>query len=490
MKDYNYKIYIPSGNPTALVIGIIKDLNKRKEINNELMSKYDFVEQVGFINPDINNPELVMAGGEFCGNATRSAIKYYLRDQEGLLKIKVSGVKKKLDAGIDKNGNVWVDMPIIKGDYKNSVTQINGNSAIIRMYGITHLVIESDDINKKYSKEKLKEYAYEILEEYNLLQEDAAGVMFIEKRDNNIELTPIVFVREINTLFYETACGSGTTAVAIYESFKTNKNVSINVLQPSGKVINVETKTENNSILNVRISGKVEEYETKNDFVKYQDLLRVNKINKKTMKEEFVSLPIESNKVIGRYVTNLNELEYSNIIRVRKEVFNKLTLADTLLKKINKDYQIMVVYGYRSMEKQVKYFNEEIKKYEKDFDNQLDLYEFVHEKIAVPKVSGHPTGGAVDVVIFDMKKGEIIDFGTKVHDFDDSKSYITYMNISDKAYSNRIMLRNIMMQVGFAPYDGEWWHFSYGDSEWAYYYQEKEYLYSQVSKDEVYKEEL
>ncbi len=75
MKKYNYKIYIPSGNPTALVIGIEKDLEKRKEINNAIMSKYDFIEQVGFINP--NNPELIMAGGEFCGNATRCAINYY-----------------------------------------------------------------------------------------------------------------------------------------------------------------------------------------------------------------------------------------------------------------------------------------------------------------------------------------------------------------------------------------------------------------------------
>ena len=490
MKDYNYKIYIPSGNPTALVIGITDDIQKRKKINNEIMSKYDFVEQVGFINPDINNPELVMAGGEFCGNATRSAIKYYLGDKIGSLKIKVSGVKEKLDAGIDKNGDVWVDMPIIKGDFKKSITVINNQSAIIKMYGITHLVIELDDINQKYPKEELKQYTYDILEEYNLLLEDAAGVMFINKDNNNIKLTPIVFVRDINTLFYETACGSGTTAVAVYESFKTNKSVSINVLQPSGKTIKVKTKVDNGSILNVRIRGKVEEYEIKNDFVKYRDLLKVNKLNKKTMNEEFVSLPIESKKVIGKYVTDLNELEYSNIIRVRKKVLEKLTLADTLLKKINKDYQIMVVYGYRSMEKQVKYFNEEIKKYEKEFDNQLDLYEFVHEKIAVPEVSGHPTGGAVDVVIFDMEKKKIIDFGTKVHDFDDSKSYINYMNISDKAYSNRIMLRKIMMHVGFAPYDGEWWHFSYGDPEWAYYYQEKEYLYSQINKDEVYKEDL
>ena len=224
----------------------------------------------------------------------------------------------------------------------------------------------------------------------------------------------------------------------------------------------------------------------KENFVKYQDLITVKELDKDTCNEEFVKIPESGNKVIGRYITSLNEKEYSEIIRVRKTVLEMLNKVDTLLKEINSNYQILVVYGYRSMDKQVKFFHEEINKYKNDFDNELDLYEFVHEKIAVPTVAGHPTGGAVDVVIYDMNKKEIIDFGTKVHDYDDCKSYIYYDNISSNAKDNRMLLRKIMMQVGFAPYDGEWWHFSYGDREWAYYYKKDKYLYSQVEKDIVY----
>ena len=51
-----------------------------------------------------------------------------------------------------------------------------------------------------------------------------------------------------------------------------------------------------------------------------------------------------------------------------------------------------------------------------------------------------------------------------------------------------VILRKIMLEVGFAPYDGEWWHFSYGDREWAYYYKKYKYLYPQVDKDIVYKD--
>ena len=225
----------------------------------------------------------------------------------------------------------------------------------------------------------------------------------------------------------------------------------------------------------------------KENFVKYQDLITVVDMDETTSNEPFVMIPESGINVIGRYVTSLNEKDYSEIIRVRKTVLELLNKADSLLKEINNNYQIMVVYGYRSMDKQVKFFNEEINKYKNDFDNELDLYEFVHEKIAVPSVSGHPTGGAVDIVIYDNLNNEIIDFGTKVHDYDDCKSYVYYDNINSIAKDNRMLLRKIMLEAGFAPYDGEWWHFSYGDREWAYYYKKDKYLYPQVDKDIVYK---
>ena len=265
MKDYDYRVYIPSGNPTALVMGIENDPNRRKEINDEIMKLYnDFVEQVGFVNTDINNTELMMAGGEFCGNATRSAVKYYLNDKKGNLSMKVSGVPERLNTGMDEYGNAWVDMPVIKGAYENSVRRVDDNTAIVRMYGITHVVMESGDVNSKYSKEELKQYAYGILESLDLLKEDAAGVMFVNRLDDvNIEIAPVVFVRAINTLFYETACGSGTTAVGVYESARLKTGIDTNILQPSGNTINVKTEADDKNIYNVRISGKVEEYPKK-----------------------------------------------------------------------------------------------------------------------------------------------------------------------------------------------------------------------------------
>ena len=71
-----YIKYNPSGNITALVIGDKYTQKERKQINNEIM-KYDKkIEQVGFLS-DYKN-KITMAGGEFCGNATRCAALYYL----------------------------------------------------------------------------------------------------------------------------------------------------------------------------------------------------------------------------------------------------------------------------------------------------------------------------------------------------------------------------------------------------------------------------
>ena len=43
-----------------------------------------------------------------------------------------------------------------------------------------------------------------------------------------------------------------------------------------------------------------------------------------------------------------------------------------------------------------------------------------------------------------------------------------------------------MLEQEFAPYDGEWWHFSYGDREWAFYYKKEKALYKQVNAEDVF----
>jgi len=224
-----------------------------------------------------------------------------------------------------------------------------------------------------------------------------------------------------------------------------------------------------------------------NTFVKYKDLLTIKEFDENTNKEEFVFLPLEDEFLFGRYEEKCNMVKYGELVPIRKSVYDRLRVAGSKLKSINPNYKLVVVYGFRALEIQKEYFNEIYEEVKDQFDDEIEMYEYIHEKIAVPTVAGHPTGGAVDIAVFDESKNEIIDFGTKILDWSTTKCYYVSDEISEEARENRKVLRDLLMAEGFAPYDGEWWHFSYGDKEWAFYYGKEKALYNQVNSDVVYK---
>lgn len=226
----------------------------------------------------------------------------------------------------------------------------------------------------------------------------------------------------------------------------------------------------------------------KHKLVTYKDLLTIKEYNQNTNKEDFVFLPTEDKYVVGKNLEDRNMLEYSEKIAVRKTVYKKLLQASKLLKQQNKDYKLMVVYGFRDMKLQKEYFNEILETVENKFVNKMDMYEYIHTKVAIPEVAGHPTGGAIDIAIYNDQIKEIIDFGSDILDWDDENCCYDALKIGKIAKLNRKLLRKIMLDVGFAPYNGEWWHFSYGDKEWAYYYKKKKALYNQVKAEEIFKQ--
>lgn len=223
-----------------------------------------------------------------------------------------------------------------------------------------------------------------------------------------------------------------------------------------------------------------------NNFVKYRDLLTIKEYDEEANKEEFVYLPLKNELVIGQYQNSRNMLEYGKKIAVRKTVYEKLKQASKELKQYNNNYKLIVVFGFRDMRLQEKYFYQIYDKVKNNFANKMEMYEYIHEKIAVPEVAGHPTGGAVDVAIYDDETKKIIDFGSEILDWDTIKCYYFCPEISKSEINNRKLLRKVMLNQGFAPYDGEWWHFSYGDKEWAFYYKKSKALYNQMNADDVF----
>lgn len=254
---YRFSILRPGGNDTVLIKGLVKNPAKKKLINDQMMSLYPNVEQVGFyeFNPKTNIATLEMAGGEFCGNALRSLAFLVLNGKKGTISAKVSGVKTRLKTGVIKTNEVYAQMPILNS--LDSVQDLDANSSLVTLEGISHLITKRP---KNLNKEELKDFGKKLLTKANLLTSvPASGVMFISQTNKTLTLDPIVWVRDIQTLFYETACASGTAAIGLWQSSKSKTDqTELRIKQPSGYYINVSVKRNKNSFIGAKIWGKVE----------------------------------------------------------------------------------------------------------------------------------------------------------------------------------------------------------------------------------------
>lgn len=82
------------------------------------------------------------------------------------------------------------------------------------------------------------------------------------------------------------------------------------------------------------------------------------------------------------------------------------------------------------------------------------MFDKVPDPIWVAPKSSHNKGGAVDLTLSIIEEGEPkqIDMGSPF-DLFSSKSNYSPSNI------NHTILRKVMVEAGFSPYDAEWWHF-------------------------------
>ena len=207
--EFNYKILNPGGNKTAIVIGNEYSKEERKEINDKILKDNPEVEQVGFISTDKNR--LDMAGGEFCVNATRCAIWEYLKGEEGEIELEVSGLKSRAKGGITAKKDVYADMKVEKG--LSNLIEKKGIYNIVKLDGITLAVVEEKD-SKEYIKllkedeNKAKNELKEIMKTFNT-EESAAGIILLEEENGRTKINPVIWVKTVDTLYYETACEIG-----------------------------------------------------------------------------------------------------------------------------------------------------------------------------------------------------------------------------------------------------------------------------------------
>lgn len=77
----------------------------------------------------------------------------------------------------------------------------------------------------------------------------------------------------------------------------------------------------------------------------------------------------------------------------------------------------------------------------------------------VAKKSGHSRGGTIDLTLYFLATGDLLEMGSSF-DFMDPISHHEAAGISAEATHNRRILRSLMENNGFTPFSSEWWHYT------------------------------
>ncbi|MBD3247991.1 hypothetical protein GF382_01715 [Candidatus Falkowbacteria bacterium] len=240
MKTIVYKA--AGGNPTAIVIGDNISQDRYPEISCQIQSKKPEIEQVGFFETVHSGvPKLQMAGGEFCGNASRSfaCLLWQQNPKNSEFDFYVSGFNGVVRASVKKKRENLFFCEARFPNLKSSVDVKSLDGAIVKIVnlgGITHIVVSEDDFpfsDSDYEKDMKR------IRDRLKVDNDAIGVIWTREESKQIYIRPVVWVKDVDSYYYETSCGSGSIAIGLI------KKKSVDVVQPSGDTISVELSNGN-----------------------------------------------------------------------------------------------------------------------------------------------------------------------------------------------------------------------------------------------------
>lgn len=214
-------------------------------------------EQAGIVS--LARRTLCMAGGEFCVNASRAfaALLALVKGESAQtplnFEVCVSGWKEPLRLTVRGSAPAWeaacsLRLPAVLRP------EVHELGHIIRLPGISHLLLppKSDP-----PPTGLLAQARAALKAAGLETEAAAGVIWWRRTPFGASMTPVVHVRDADTLVAEQACGSGALALAL----ELERRFGIRhcqLLQPSGATLTVSLSyAPDASGLEAEISGRV-----------------------------------------------------------------------------------------------------------------------------------------------------------------------------------------------------------------------------------------
>ena len=207
------EIHVVAANPAGNVTLFVKDqipAHDRGYIARQLLGNPLWkAEQVGFMTEPVygGQARLEMMGGEFCGNALRS-FGYYTAMQlncceKGSVLVEISGADRAFTVDFDLNiGTAYTEMPIPN---KIEMLQLSDGREVplVIMDGISHVIIQGPECQKEKTEELLNQVCVQ-------KNPEAVGILYID----GLEMKPVVYVRDTDSIVYESSCGSGSIAYA------------------------------------------------------------------------------------------------------------------------------------------------------------------------------------------------------------------------------------------------------------------------------------
>lgn len=245
----------PAENTTVLVNSYVPP-RKYKEVAAKIMEySYLNAEQVGFII-EAEAKEAVfrleMAGGEFCGNGVLAAAalaKYLDFASPHKFKLEASGVDKLLECQAKSENKkkylVQSTMPIdyLHQKWQGTVGDLTIQGDLIKLKGITHLIIDNYNLEKNKIEKLIKILAAEV-------KADAVGIIPYQNQADYFEIKPCVYVPEAGSLIFERGCGSGTLALGLLIAQKQKASIDLAVKQPGGVIkIGIQLKNKASNLL-------------------------------------------------------------------------------------------------------------------------------------------------------------------------------------------------------------------------------------------------
>lgn len=237
----------PAGNITLFVLDPVP-VEDRAGIAARLMAlPGSDAEQVGYLCPPVMGGagRMEMAGGEFCGNATRAFGMLMSRRLGGAPRVlvEVSGCEAPVEVDVDlPAGTARARMPLPR-----SVSRVESHSGVlVDLGGIAHLVVEDVPPSLEFFRK-----AEPLFERFP--DAEAYGVIFLDTRKGT--MTPLVKVPAAGTLVWEGSCGSGSLAAAVAQS-RTDGPFVRAYVQPAGTV-EASVIRENGKMASAWIGGPV-----------------------------------------------------------------------------------------------------------------------------------------------------------------------------------------------------------------------------------------